>query len=81
MWKIAGAIYTESGYFNLEEVEAAYGVQVWGPAASNELKEGCMPEAPAFYFPSSFLFPPLMEEGEVSLSLDLISGNGRKGLN
>lgn len=40
MWEIARAIYTESGYFNLGDMEAACGAQVWGSVALSESKEG-----------------------------------------
>lgn len=51
----SGAIYAESGYFNLGEVEAACRAQVWGSVALSELNERNRSEAPAFHFPSSFL--------------------------
>ena len=42
------------GYFASGEMEAATGVQLWGPAG---LRERSRAEPPAFRFPSCFLYP------------------------
>lgn len=53
MWEIARAIYTESGYFNLGDMEAACGAQVWGSVAQR-VKRG--EKAFSSCFLLSFLF-------------------------
>lgn len=57
MWKTARLIYTESGYFNLKEMEAAHGARVWGSVTLSELNKESRAETPAFHFTSSRLSP------------------------
>lgn len=57
MWKTARLIYTESGYFNLREMETAHGTRVWGPVTLSELNKESRAETPAFHFTSSHLSP------------------------